>query len=228
MKTITIAVNDRPEYLQQVLASIKEAKGSERWTICLSLEPCEEIRALIDRLKIQAVVSCNMFKKGCDGNTFASAELAFSFGSEFNLYLEDDVVISKDALVMAEAFRKRSADEPSVLCLRRWHEAQDLSKPVIITNAPGMGLLGNGFAYSMRWYRQFIRPWWFYWSPTLPGFGWDWSLSHGLDTTGVRQYRPLVNRSQNIGLNGTTTAGGTDQNHFGPCYDGLVDEFKFE
>lgn len=226
MKTISIPTNDRPEYLQRVIDSILAADGHEDWTLCFSMEPNYQTREIIGRLRVPMRCSFNSTQKGCDANTFLAADFAFSLGAEFNLYLEEDTVISKDALTLADEFRAREDNEPSVLCLRRWHASQDVVRPLDVEPA-NHGLLGNGFAYSMKWYRKHIRSWWFYHTPELGGFGWDWSLSWGLEKQGIRQYRPLVNRSQNIGVSGTTTSSGHDLNHFGECYHGPGGRFRF-
>lgn len=230
VKTITLPCYNRPAYLAQTLASIRAARGHSEWTLIFSIDPGNpEVRSIARSTTwMPARVFRNDLKLGIDANTFHAAELAFHLGSDYNLYLEDDVVISPDALILASQFQSiAEAPAPAFLVLRRWHTTQDHSKPDVVAHTPAQGLFGNGFAYSMCHYRQHIRSWWFHYTTALACHGWDWSLQYGWETTGVAQYRPCVNRSQNIGVTGTNQSNGVDPNHYSPCYQGCVESFQF-
>lgn len=229
MKTISIPTNDRPQYLRQVLESIRACPEHEDWVLVFSCEPNHEIKQLINTINWMGLyVSTNIVNRrtGINTNTFLAASLAFSLGSKFNLYLEEDVVISRDTLAMADQFYREKVN--GVLCLRRWHHSQKMDEPTRVQPA-NHGLLGNGFAWRRELWEKTIRPWWFWYEPNLPAFGWDWSVSYGLDNQRIRQWRPMVNRSRNIGVQGINTASGSDLNHFGPLYDGApVNRFEFD
>ncbi len=221
MKTISIPVGGRSGMLARCLKSIGEAEGHEEWSLVFTCEPnsnhfsvphCEA-----------AFCFTNNFRLGCRVNTFYAIACAHVLGSTFNLYLEDDVVISPDALLMADAFA--ASGKAGILCLRRWHNAQQ-SIPDEVTPA-NHGLLGDGFAYHRKDWLTIAK----YWFDDRPGQGgqmWDWSVDAGLVREGVPCWRPWMNRSQNIGTQGTHTATGADLNHFGGCYLGEpVRAFKF-
>lgn len=204
MKTISIPVYNRPQYLRQCLDSIKSAEHSPDWMIVFSAEPgCEEVLGMIRAIDwIDTKISINSFKRGIDVNTFLAADLAYQLGSTFNLYLEDDVVISKDALIMAEWFSYSPfAVEQSVLCLRR--TVEDLSKSK--TLADSFGPIAEGLGYDTKWWPKHLRSYWFAFDRRMMGFGWDWSVSFKLNEFKFKQYRPCINRSRNIGTIGTNT-----------------------
>lgn len=167
------------------------------------------------------LITLDTHRIGCRKNTHRACERAVDAGADWIFYLEDDVVVSRDALTLCDQFIGTYL--PGILCLRRWHRDQDLTVPDLVS-AANHGLLGNGFLFHRsNW--PFLSSWWF---REDAGPMWDWSVSYGLETNNIPQYRPLVNRSQNIGVNGTHTVNGTDPNHFGPCYAGQpVTAFKF-
>ena len=162
---------------------------------------------------------------GIHVNTFLAANLAHQLGSKINIYLEDDIIVSTDVLRLVDQFIV--SQKPGMLCLRRWHKTQETNNPNLVQPALH-GLLGNGFAWESKYWTNNIRPWWFVIDSKCGGFMWDWSVSYGLDLQGIQQWRPMINRSQNIGIHGTHNNAGTDLNHFGELYTGpTVEHFEF-
>lgn len=228
MKTISMAVNNRPQLLRSVLESIRGAEGHENWTLVFSLEPgCLECQQMVGEVDwMETRVSYNTFRLGCDVNTFMAADLAASFGSEFNLHLEDDILIAKDALLMAEAFMARpESRDRSIVALRRIYE--DFSDPCTLKPSHD-GLLGCGFGYRTKFWHRWLRGWWLYYESLMPGYGWDLQMAWMLHSHDFIQFRPLMNRSMNIGGAGGTHATGHDPYQASPMYSGLVREFNFE
>ena len=216
MKTISIPVNDRPHLLREVLSSIRANSGWRDWRIVFSCEP--PVKEVTEQLMIgihDALTSRNAVKLGCWANTFHAASVAMELGSELNLYLEDDYLISKDALALVDQWSQ--AVNGGVLCLRRPHEKQDSFLPRIVTPYQS-GLFGCGFAWTAQdW--PIVRK---QWNTVAPM--WDIAME-GLPLT---QWRPLLNRSHGIGTTGTHSRNGDDLNLFGPAYEGEpVDKFIF-
>lgn len=228
MKTISMPICNRPEYLTRVLQSLREAIGHEEWTLIFSAEPgCPKVREIAQAVDFMPFYyHQNTFRMGCDGNTFMAAELAWLAGSEFNIHLEDDIIIGWDTLNMAEWFRRNQPEEMSILAFRRSQE--DRSKPNILRHA-GEGLLGCGFAWATRHWEHHLRGWWHYWEPEMPAFGWDLQLHYTFNKKGVQQFRPMANRSQHIGYFGGahTHASTYDPNLGGPRYQGTEKEFQY-
>lgn len=168
-------------------------------------------------------IRTNKEKKGCRANTHAAVQFAHDLGSDFNVYVEDDIIVSRDALTLADAFH--DSRESGVLVMRRWHTTQELDKPDIV-KPDFHGLLGNGFAWN-RDMHSFLTGHWFVNTPKLPM--WDWSVDAGLANARVLCWRPMVNRTTSIGVHGTHCTNSLDQNLFGPMYEGEpVTQFKFQ
>lgn len=224
MKAICIPTNNRPELLTQCLGSIKAAKKNDGWTLVFSCEPNQAVAELISRLGNWPIYfNRNPVRFGCRLNTFMAAAFAHALEADVTLYLEDDCVISPDALVLVDEFI--ASEKPGILCLRRWHETQSNDSRAV-RPAPH-GLLGDGMAFKREMF-PLLRKYWFYQNSKMGGEMWDWSVDWGLCTEGVPAWRPMINRSRNIGTIGVHTSGGSDPNHFGPCYEGCESRFDFQ
>lgn len=222
MKTISIPVNDRPELLAKCLTSIRACPTWREWRIVFSCEP--PVREATEQLMIAtagALISRNAVKLGCWENTFHAASVAMAMGSTLNLYLEDDYLITPDTLTLVDQWDASRHD--GILCLRRWHGDQQFDKAAIASPASN-GLLGCGFAWRSDLWEE-VRSGWFHLAQM-----WDISLAAHLADRHIHQWRPLVNRSHGIGINGTHTLhGGADLNLFGPAYSGEpITRFTFE
>jgi len=221
MKTISIPVNDRPHLLAKCLASIRACPTWREWTIVFSCEP--PVKEATEQLMIAtpgAHISRNSVKLGCWSNTFLACEIAHALGSTFNLYLEDDLVISPDTLRMCDAFIAEM--KPGIIALRRPATSEDANQPSMIDRCKS-GLFGDGFGFPRRLWIK-IRAAWFDNGDGHPM--WDWSVERGISW--MDQWRPLIPRSTNIGLHGTHAAGAYDPNRHSPCYGGIpVSKFTF-
>jgi len=224
-----MAVHNRPDCLQRALEALGKAEGHAGWRLFLSVEPGREnvTWEIIESFKaMDVVVSSHSHVLGCDQNTFLAAALAMAAGSDYNLHLEDDIVISRDALLLCDwLFRPENKREYNVLALRRLKE--DASKPNRVAPSHD-GLLGCGWAWCKEDWAEHIRHWWLYYERGMPGKGWDLAMPWMLDKFGYRQWRPWVNRSKSIGYSGAHTPDGHfDPNMHGPCYDGLERGFSY-
>lgn len=221
MKTISIPTNDRLNLLECCLESIRAAIGVDEWTLVFNCEPNQPVCDYVSRISWAPVYfNRNPVQMGCWVNTFLAANFAMSLGSDFNLYLEDDIIISRDALALTNQFWKTPYH---VLCLRR-PEKVITKEPDRVSAFKG-GLLGDGFAWRKELW-PVIRSLWF--GRSHQGFSmWDWSLEDGMKAANISQCRPCMNRSQNIGISGTHQRG-YDPNRHSPCYGGPpVANFRF-
>jgi hypothetical protein len=224
LKAICIPTNDRPDLLAQCLDSIRAANGNQNWTLVFSCEPNQAVAELISRIGSWSIhFNRNPAKLGCRLNTFLAAAFANALGAELVLYLEDDCVISKDALLMADAFSE--SGKRGLLCLRRWHDTQSNDSHAVRVDLHG--LLGGGMAYRPELF-PILRKYWFYQDPSMGGEMWDWSVDWGLRRESISTWRPMINRSMSIGTIGTHSSSGLDLNLFGPCYEGCESQFVFQ
>lgn len=224
MKTISIPVNDRPHFLAKCLASIRACPTWREWKIVFCCEP--PIKEATEQQLVttpNAHICLNSTKLGCWANTFHAATVAMALGSELNLYLEDDYLITTDTLTMIDEWSKEKTE--GVICLRRPHKEQKYEFPSVVEICRS-GLFGCGFAWrSDMW--PMIRMAWFEDCEVSPGHMWDISVAKALEFTD--QWRPAVSRSFGIGIQGTHSVNGLDHNLFGPAYSGEpVNKFIFK
>lgn len=218
MKTISIPTNNRPALLHRCLESLRNAVGIADWTLVFSCEPNQTVCDMVTKISWAPVYfSRNPVQFGCWDNTFRAAELAMAVGSEVNLYIEDDLVVSPDVLILADQWRKTSYP---ILALRRPDETRR-PEPTKVANFPG-GLFGDGFAWRRNEW-PLVRAAWF-----AAGYSmWDWAMEGELKKRHMTQARPLIHRSQNIGIEGTHQHG-YDPNRHSACYPGpIVVRFDF-
>lgn len=144
-----------------------------------------------------------------------------ALGSDLNLYLEDDYLLTPDALTMIDQWN--TSDFGGVICLRRPDAAQHF--PENIVTRLQSGLFGCGFAWRKDSWTG-IRRAWFATDHDDRYTMWDLAVARQLRDT--IQWRPTVNRSYGIGHIGTHSRSGADQNLFGPAYTGEpVTKFVF-
>lgn len=225
MKTISLATNNRPHYLQQCLDALKACPGVEDWLLVVSQEPNLDCFEMISKINWMPV---NFFRnticRGCNVNTFLAIETAFRLGSVYNLYLEDDIVLSPDALTLATQWGLENR-EP--MALRR--RVQDLNAPTEVRLSDEEGLLGCGFVCAyIHW--PYLREHWFEMNPKeYNGETWDLALGDALLKSGTKLWRPMINRSRHIGVVGTHTRAETYDNEplSGPNYQGCENQFLF-
>lgn len=223
MKTISIPTNDRLNHLRRVLDSVRVALSvNNGWTIVFSCEPVPSVCSAVSSVNWAPIYfQRNAVKMGCWSNTFRAADFAMAVGSTFNLYIEDDTVISPDTLALADQWRL--SNRPGLLALRRPEAA--LKSGVANVERLDGGLFGDGFAWRKEQW-PIVRECW--WTTSRHGYSmWDWSMEDGLKARGIPQMRPCLNRSQNIGVLGTHQ-NGFDPNRHSPCYSGPpVKDFQF-
>ncbi len=229
MKTVSIPCYNRPEYLHKVLRSIEAAEGHDGWMYIFSVDPSGhgiEMCNLLETFGHNSKVFYNPTRLGLTTNTWMAANHAWVLGSDFNVYLEEDDVISPDTFLMLDAFMRHPFMDPdgSVICLRRKTEIADEVNSLSCAND---GLLGCGFAYFTTMWPKRLRPAWFRYYENMPGYEWDWSLDLWMIEQKIPQWRPHINRSQNIGLNGQNTDSEYNPHMHGPCNQEVCRNFVF-
>jgi hypothetical protein len=204
MKSISITAWKRPEYLQQVLASIKACKHVEEYELFLSLEPgCEDTLKLANSIDwIKTHVRVNKTKLGVRENPYSTLEWVFQSGSIFNVYVEEDVVLAPDALVLANWFLN-SQNERDWLCLNFLDYQSSEKEPLLVRGSKRFNALG--ICIKLHAWNKWFRKNWFNDKLSTKVFskhcyGWDWSVSALLATQkNLLTLTPALSRSNHIG-----------------------------
>jgi hypothetical protein len=220
MRTITIAAYRRPEYLRQVLDSLQVAleycpefkpdqivlgvdHGAEEWFTFASPHPVKVIK----------------WPEHLGVNEHPRRLLQYAFmelGSDFNLHLEDDTVLSPDALRLAMWFQRTPND---AMTLSLYSASKAVAEPNKLRHRSDFGAWG--WATSRAVWLRLLAPYWNY-KRDLP-IGWDWSISKLMAEKGLRAMEPDLSRVRNIGREKGThqTPEGYDRDFAGQTWAGV-------
>src|SRR5579863_2490962 len=237
MRTITVAAYRRPEYLKQVLDSLTTALmycPEYRPTITIGIDPGanefqEVCRVALDFEKATPGTSVIAWPKhlGVDEHPRRLLQHAFwEQKSPYNLHLEDDTLLSPDALRLALWFDKEGRYDVLSLC----HPSYECSRPGIIEKIPGFSCWG--WACSDRVWRILTLGWNYRREQPL---GWDWSMTDVINQCGLQSVAPVLSRVKNIGRERGEYQTPTQHDHDfeGQVQAGLehmqrVDQFRLE
>lgn len=227
MRTISLSTNDRPHYLKETLDALKNCVGVKDWTLVVSLEPNIECWDMISQIGFMEVIRLrNQIQRGVNVNTFLAIESAFHLDAEYNVYLEDDVLLSRDALTLARQWA--AGDRRHVLAFRR-RQQRLVGGERHVELSDEEGLLGCGFVCGCGQWPHLRAHWFEVNPPQHKGETWDLALGDALQREGAKLWRPMINRSRHIGVTGTHTSPSNYVNEplSGPHYEGCESEFLF-
>jgi hypothetical protein len=195
MKTITLVAYNRLEYLIQMIGSLK-VNRLDGYTLFIGVEPddrsvVEYCRAL-DFMAINLVV--NQERLGVAWNPLATISRAFEAGSEFNVALEDDIVLAPDALELASWFL--ALPENNYFSLGLFNYRSSLEVPAEIEESDHFTPLG--WCVTARVWNELIKPNWM-----ADPRGWDFSINKILeDNKQFKILQPKLARANHIGREG--------------------------
>ena len=182
MKTISFTGWRRPSYEKQVLASIAKQPEIGEYAFF----PCYDKPA-----------PNNI---GCDASIFKAVSQAFAAGSEFNLHVEDDTLLSPDALSLCNWFLDELENRDDYALLNLHAHSKDISNPLDMVESPKFNSWGWAITAN-NWYGKIVPEWN---KKKIPPRGWDWSLSLIIQRHGLKTLRPKLSRVLNIGREGGT------------------------
>jgi hypothetical protein len=207
-RSISMTAFSRPDYTLQALYSIAQTQGSCEWPFFASvdgvdhpdrdtvlLHQCHAVREVFrSRRPGFPGVHFQEERLGCDANTLQAIQTAFSAGSDFNLHVEDDTVLSPDALELCDWFyRYPKRDDYACLCLHSL--SHDESHPLELVEASTFCAWGWAITREM-WERWFLPEWC---AKKHHPRGWDWSMSLTMQKHGLKCLHPVLSRVKNIG-----------------------------
>ena len=212
MNTITMICWRRPKYLQMAIDSLEQNDLSEISRILIGAEPIDnpEMNALLNKLEGSTLrgtpvcVTRNATLLGCDMNGYQTIHRAFKVGSRFNIHVEEDVILSNDAVRYAlntQQVLKRP--DCMAVCL---HNHNTIPGACVHDSQYINEFNPYGWACSdEQW--SFLQEEWFTnrWFAEGGGRGWDWSVNWHCAKAKVKTtLMPMVSRATTIGrLDGT-------------------------
>jgi hypothetical protein len=226
MTTITMTVWRRPEYTRRVLDSLTRAlqfyeeKAGEPFAerMIVSADGTEDepnitqTREMIWRWQCkrpplappQMMMFSHPLRLDCDENTRFVINQAFDQGADYVLHLEDDTVLSPDALCLAHFYRKfqpvpwSPAPPFLFLGLHNHRKLEDRTPDKVIQVSD---FHGWGWITCKDWWDDVLEPQWS--MKKQDPKGWDWSISYLMNCQHLTGIVPVLNRVLNIGrMNG--------------------------
>lgn len=202
MKTMTLTVHKRPEYLAKVLDSLKANSNLQDYKLFLGIEPGDDtvvdICKSIDFMDVD--FHLNVVKLGVRNNPYMTLTRAFNAGSDFNVYLESDVVVSPDMTKLTDWYLKQ--DHTDIMSLNLWYsnneqffkESQFEGESDIVKSKNFNAL---GLAITKTQWEQYLKNTWM-----LHKSGWDHSFIEKLKNEKLYTLTPKLSRSHHIGRDG--------------------------
>lgn len=220
--SITVTAMSRPARFRELLESVV-ANDLRGWSVLIRVEPgprAAEFAPIAAELLggVDYELEVNEAVRGIALNPFLTLEQAFAAGSELNLYLEEDLLVSPDATRLALWYEREHRDH--WLCLSLL--AGPCGSAGLLSNASYPDILFEartsnsiGFALRRREWLEYVRPVWLA-REGHPGgihaswrynWGWDWSL-YGLVASDprLRSVQPVLARATHNGREGGTYA----------------------
>ena len=222
---MTMTACSRPGYLKQVLNSLSKNSGTEKYTLYFGVEPVNpEVAKVCQSVTfMKSHVTINPARLGVLRNPFELLKRTFDSGAEGVLYLEDDVVLSKDAVNMASWYFAQETKN-NYLCMNLYnHDSAADADPAAMVGGAKFSALG--MALTKEQWKTYFEPNW-----SNDRRGWDFSIT-ALVESGKKVLQPRVSRSHHIGRQGGT-------HYYAPMHDklyihnpiwgGCLDNFKIE
>jgi len=219
VKTITLLAHNRPGYTAQTIGALAEAllKPDEPIfdKLIFSIDPgnsevvavCERAcQILADNGVINSCMYVNAAKFGVAGNTLVALQRAFEeHGSEFNLSIEDDALLTPDAVVLANWFFETNGGLASDYALMSMSDHRNFGRGKNPGNVPDdpsyifeSAYISSPFAWcTTEWQWPFIEATWN--NKKVPPTGWDFSLTYAMRMNRMRSLSPILSRCKNIG-----------------------------
>lgn len=229
MKTISLTVSNRPEYLKKFLDTLRKCHYINEYELIIGLEPiCMESWRICKSIDfIPTKIIYNEKKLGVKENPYRLLNHIFQF-SEFNIYLEEDIILSEDAISICEWYwNSKLYNEFVCLNLHNYWSLDPNANPKKVKIIPPEDFIAFGWAMDkLQWNNTFSK-WWY-----LTGRGWDWVIRTCLSQNKKTIIAPEFSRCNHIGEFGTH-AGPKDMIEFRkrPLYQGSPiwpEEFVYE
>lgn len=192
MKTLTVIGWRRPDYLRQVLKSLRRCIGIREYKVWVMIDHgcLETLAVAVGESMDSWSVTYAEKPIGCNGMTRFACETGFAF-SDYHIHLEDDCVPAKDCLCWFEWASRFKADD-SVFSVSGYSKETgrlDAYGRRSWFTPWGWATWRSRWGQMLSWWREEAR------------YPWAVQTNHWARQCRMEVY-PVVARIQNIGRNG--------------------------
>lgn len=212
MKTLSLTAFNRPQYLKQTLASLKVALQHVKYDkLFIQVDPKNgEVQYLckqIDFIETDLVINKTRF--GVRQNPYVLLTRVFDLNkSDFNVYLEEDMLLSPDALSFCDFYYENYKDNQTFLCCNMYNYNSTKEYPNELGLSSDFVALGVGML-PFQWTNYFQKYWFdenirHEMKVDEGGIGgWDWSIRACMKKFHLKVLAPRLSRSKHLGEHGT-------------------------
>jgi hypothetical protein len=209
MKAICLTTYQRVGYLMQTLSALETCLRPD-WYLVVRSELDNNASDIIKKSTLPvAKHTINKSRMGLSNNILQCLNDAEKEGATSFLHLEDDVLLSPDALDLCDWYLSTHTKETSGLALCRKDENtvsySDLEN--VAENSACLGQLGQGYCFNEQTFWEFVNPNWHNGRLEWGNGAWDWTLAGLAIEQNKKIFRPRISRSKHIGVYGQNTNG---------------------
>lgn len=205
MKVITAPHYNRPQCTKAQIESLRRSIGIDDWHVVFVCEPgCDEVVQLCQNANLNSYeVVINEHLLGIWDNKRQCLDKSFNdYKAIFNLHLEDDVLIAKDALLFYDWCCQTYSTVKNIFTINGFNKiaAMDFySRKCTCCNNPFYGMVARREAYNSigfaMWYDRY--------TDLINSGGWNGSdiwLEGYRASRGLSEVYPILSRINNIGF----------------------------
>lgn len=192
---MTMTACSRPNYLAETLESLAANQHLDNFTLHFGVEPVSpEVLQICSGVRFMDTdVHVNATRLGVRENPYQLLKRTFDLGYEGVLYLEDDVILSPDAVELALHYaNSEEAERHRCLCLYNMNSLSRSEPAVVEIDQSIRRFAALGFFTTSKHWREFFGTIW-----NTSEKGWDFSVAESGDANRVAV--PRVSRSHHIG-----------------------------
>lgn len=207
LKTITLTVYNRPEYLKRTIESLSKLDLTGYKLFVNADTYCEPVIKIINDIDfIEVDLDINDEKLGVNSNTFNLLERTFKAGSVWNYHIEDDIILSADVLDLVNWYYENQLPNVITYGTFNYNSVTTLhNRDVKIhTDFSGYGWCITPDTWNilkMEWHKM---PEDYSKEHRLNDYiGWDWNITRLFKMSNYKEIVPMCSRSITIGEIGT-------------------------
>jgi len=203
MKTITVLAYNRPDYLRQCLEALQQCRGIGAYRVLVSIDgggggagkQCAHLAVDYKDVELAARHS----NQGIDWHNYGCFSALMQYEDiDFNIAVEDDCLLTPDALELADWFYLSPDRDFYQFCSLGdpMYRQGPFDKRELMDLHESQSIYTGAWCFTKQQWQRISARWN---QPLKTQVGWDWSLSYTLHQNGWRSLYPLVSRARNIG-----------------------------